>query len=70
MSSNGQSHWSFSKELGNYESNQSIGQITTTQRDNEGNEYGNDEGVSLVYSSPFAYLTLADGCSRVSWKRC
>jgi hypothetical protein len=43
--SNGQSDWSFPKELRDYESHESICETPTTECDDEGNEYGNDEGM-------------------------
>jgi hypothetical protein len=42
--SNGESYWGFPEEFGNYESHEPIDQITTIQRNNEGDEYGDDEG--------------------------
>jgi len=42
--SNGESHWGFPEEFGDHESYEPIDQITTIQRDDEGNEYGDDEG--------------------------
>jgi hypothetical protein len=50
--SNGESHWGFPEEFGNHESYEPIDQITTIQRNNEGNEYGDDEGMSL-----YSFLT-------------
>jgi hypothetical protein len=47
--SNGQSDWSVSEEFRDYESNESIGETPTIECDNEGNEYGNDEGMSLPF---------------------
>jgi hypothetical protein len=56
--SNGESHWSFPEEFGNHESYEPVDQITTIQRNDEGNEYGDDEGKL----PPFLYhhLGMAD----------
>ena len=56
--SNGESHWGFPEEFGNHESYEPIDQITTIQRNDEGNEYGDDEGKL----PPFLYhhLGMAD----------
>lgn len=51
--SNGQSDRGISEEYRDYESYESAGQATSTERDDEGNEYGNDEGMSaLIVHTP------------------
>jgi len=44
--SDGQSHWGFPEEFRDYESYEPIDKITTIQRNDEGDEYGDDEGMS------------------------
>jgi len=45
--SDGQSHWGFPEEFRDHESYKSIDQITTIQRNDARDEYGDDEGMSL-----------------------
>jgi hypothetical protein len=56
--SNGESHWRFPEEFRDHESYEPIDQITTIQCNDEGNEYGDDEG----NLPPFLYhhLGMAD----------
>jgi hypothetical protein len=52
--SNGESHWGFPEEFRDHESYEPVDQITTIQRNDEGNEYGDDEGKL----PPFLYYHL------------
>jgi hypothetical protein len=64
--SNGESHWGFPEEFRDHESYEPIDQITTIQRNDEGNEYGDDEGKL----PPFLYHHLGrTDDSLGSWRR-
>lgn len=56
--SHGESHWGFPEEFRDHESYEPIDQITTIQRNDEGDEYGDDEGMS--FSSFLTYLISYD----------